>query len=217
MASTPRHFSTLYKFSHVQNLVNDLGKMFEISSAADGGKASEPSEAVEELIDYSYACLANKDCNCRKYTPAKYAYYDMTKEKKKLIENAKRLFRKCLFEEDKHLPEVNAIMDPTCYQKLIFCRYFSNHSGYVYDLGYSKGFFMLIRLIFDHLLTTRATIGIPNEYMHFFIKLNRELPIVYDEYKKLYKPDKVVYHRELVYIEYYLKVLSFMVTVQIDK
>ena len=217
MTSTPQHFSTVASNSHLENLLNDLGKMFEKSSAADGGKVSEPSEVIEEMIDFKVACVSNKDCNCRKYKPTKNAYFDLTEEKKNLISNAKRLFRKCLYEEDKHLPEVNAIMDRICDQKVHFYSYFSNHAGYVNDVGFSRSFFMLMRLIFDHLLNTRATIGIPNEYMHFFMKLSRELPIVYDEYKQFYNHGKVLYHKELVYIEYHLKVLSFMVTVQVDK
>ena len=211
------------QFIYVEKLVNDLGVLFEKSSAAYRRKASETSKPItSKLIDSSLANVFHTDCcDCVKPKLNKHEYSGLTEEKKEKIESAKRWFHKCLLKEDEELPEVHAIMNPTVDQKLPFPYCFGNHSVYVTKEGFPMGFIMLMRLIFDLLLNPLATIGIPNEYMHFFMKSNRELFAAYETYNQMLDDPGVLckdyYHKQLIYIQYYLNVLSFMITVKIGK
>ena len=244
MKSIIQCYSSEVKYSSVKDLVDELAKMFKKSLPADGGEASGSSGSpISSLKSKVIKICSPKSSpkssrkkstgkespksigksspksSPKRHTPTKHDYSNLTSENKKIIDRAKRSFEYCLLEGDVDLPEVKAIMDQTGHEKLTFALYVDEHPDYIFDVGYARGFVRLMRLIFEHLMQPRKTIGIPNEFMEIFIKLSKKITTDYDIMKSSTKHNGFSSEdelKDLAYIEYYAVVLTYMITVQVD-
>ena len=197
------------KADHVDELVYNLGKMFKKSSAPEA--SGNPSPASP---NYTGAL-----------SPLKLAdFYSVLTERNKIyFKRAKRDFKKCLIEgdvDDLELTEgvdVKAILDPTGQQKLAWVDYTEDHYQYINDQGWTLGFVRLMRLIFDHLMQPNETVGVPDEAMQMFMRVSKEISGDYEDAIKLYNlVHGNKFMKELIYIEYYSKVLDLMIRVKVD-
>ena len=197
------------KADHVDELVYNLGKMFKKSSAAEASGYLSPASPI-----YAGALSPLKPAD---------VYSVLTERNKICFKRAKRAFKKCLVEGDVDDLEVvegvdvKAILDPTGHQKLAWVDYTEDHYQYINDQGWSLGFPRLMRLIFDHLMQPNETIGVPDEAMQMFMRVSKEISGDYEDATKLYNlghGNKFI--KELIYIEYYSKVLDLMIRVEVD-